>query len=122
MSTKAKPNDFTGIEREKAIAKAAEEQKLRTANLSMATAAEQVLIDTTALDVTTGKTVIIDEVESLPEVEVEDPSTKLVKIRIREDLETTYGAGNNYSFEAGKFYYVPKGFADHLDEKNQVWH
>lgn len=120
--SKAKPSDFTGMEREKVIAKVAEEQRLRSANLSMATAAEQVLVDTTALDVTTGKTVVIDEVESLAEVEVEDPSTKLVKIRIRENLETTFGAGNNYSFETGKFYFVPKAFADHLEEKNQVWH
>ena len=122
MSTKAKPNDFTGIEREKAVAKALSDQKLRAEELSMATRIEQDILDTTALDVTTGKTVVIGEIESLPEVEVEDPSTKLVKIRIRTDLETTYGAGNIYSFEAGKFYYVPKSFADHLDKKNQVWH
>lgn len=122
MSTKAKPNDFTGIEREKAIAKAQEEQQLRKDSLSMATQVEQNLIETTAIDVTTGQTVVIDDVESLPEVEVEDPSTKLVKVRIRSDLQTTYGAGKIYDFEAGKFYYVPKAFADHLEEKNQVWH
>lgn len=122
MSTKAKPNDFTGMEREKAIAQAQEEHQLRASSLSMATAQEQTLMETTALDVTTGKTVIIDDVESLPEVEVEDPSTKLVKIRIRSDLDTTIGAGKQYIFEAGKFYYVPKNVADHLEEKQQVWH
>jgi hypothetical protein len=46
-----------------------------------------------------------------------------VVVRVKETLENvTIGVGNNYNFQEGRQYRVPKRVADHLEEKNLVWH
>jgi hypothetical protein len=46
-----------------------------------------------------------------------------VVVRINVDLSNmTYGAGKIYNFTAGKKYSVPRGLAQHLEEKGYVWH
>lgn len=46
---------------------------------------------------------------------------KMVIMRVNTDLEdVTFGAGTNYSFEAGKPYKVPEALRDHLKERGYV--
>ena len=61
---------------------------------------------------------VIDEVESVG-VSLSD-DTRV--IRVAEDLDfVTIGAGNHYSFKAGKKYKVSKHVADHLQEKGYLY-
>lgn len=44
-------------------------------------------------------------------------------VRIAEDVEMmTYGAGNHYTFEAGKQYLLPNDVADHVEELGLAYH
>ena len=46
-----------------------------------------------------------------------------VEIRAKETIENmTFGVDNHYSFQEGRKYRVPKRVADHMEEKNLVWH
>ena len=59
------------------------------------------------------------------QIEVEQPT---VKIRVKAKLEQmTFGKHPNgdltfYDFEPGREYVVPKPLADHLEEKDFIWH
>jgi hypothetical protein len=59
------------------------------------------------------------------QVEVEQPK---VKIRVKAKLEQmTFGKTPDgdltfYDFEPGRDYVVPKALADHLEEKDFIWH
>ena len=117
---KAKVTDVTGRQREAQIKANAEALAKRANEMSMATAEEAYKTETEVLDLTipTDVPTVIDEVESVG-VDLADDTQV---IRVAEDLEhVTIGAGNNYSFKAGKKYKVPKHVAAHLKEKGYLY-
>jgi hypothetical protein len=116
-TTKAKPTDATGRQREAQQAKFAEEQAEAANNMAMATAQKAVALETEIIDATTPNTatVIIDEPT------IVDSEGKTVTIRVVEDIEgMTFGAGNYYSFKAGQKYQVAQDLARHLEEKGYL--
>jgi hypothetical protein len=117
---KAKPTDFTGRQREELLAANAEELARRATEMSTATAAEAIRMETEVVDLSepSRPTTVIDEVESVG-VELNDDFTV---IRVAEDLEmVTIGVGNHYSFKAGQKYKVATAVANHLREKGYLY-
>jgi predicted dinucleotide-binding enzyme len=115
---KAKVTDVTGREREAQIKANAEALAARAGEMSMATAAKDYRDSTEVVDLTTPVPTVIDEVEDLG-VSLADDS---VVVRVAEDLEMmTIGAGNHYSFQAGKKYKVTQQVANHLKEKGYLY-
>jgi hypothetical protein len=120
MATKAKVGDVTGRQREEQIKEQAAEQARRADEISMATAAEAVRLETEIVDLseTPDKPTVIDEIEDLG-VDLADDTTV---IRVAEDLDmVTIGVGNHYSFRAGQKYKVPSQVASHLKEKGLLY-
>jgi len=117
---KAKVTDVTGRQREEQIKAHAEEIASRANEMSMATAAREYQDQTEVIDATTPTTAptVIDEVESVGVSLAGDTTI----IRVAEDIENmTVGAGNNWSFQAGKKYKVPLHIANHLKEKGYLY-
>ena len=117
--SKAKVSDVTGRKREEQLKAVAEEQAARASEISMATRVQEIKDETEIVDVTVNPAAptIIDEVESVG-VSLADDS---VVVRVAETLEMmTFGAGNFYSFEAGKKYKVSKELANYLEEKGYL--
>lgn len=116
---KAKVTDVTGRQREEAVKANAEALAARAGEMSMATAVQDYKDATEVVDMTVPSTpTVIDEVESVG-VSLADDTTV---IRVAEDIEMmTIGAGNNYSFRAGKKYKVDKAVANHLKEKGYLY-
>jgi hypothetical protein len=116
-TSKAKPTDATGRQREKLQADFAEQQQEAANNMAMATAQKAVALETEVVDATTPNraTIIVDEPTVL------DDSDHTVTIRVVETIDSmTFGAGNYYSFEAGKKYKVSRDLARHLEEKGYL--
>lgn len=115
---KAKVTDVTGRQREEQIKASAEALAARAGEISMATAAKDYRDATEVVDLTAAVPTVIDEVEDLG-VSLADDS---VVVRVAEDLEMmTIGAGNHYSFQAGKKYKVSQAVATHLREKGYLY-
>lgn len=117
---KAKVTDVTGRHREEQIKLNAEQLANRAAEMSMATAVQAAKDETEILDLSIPNkpTTILDEVETVGVALADDT----VVVRVAEDLEhMTIGAGNNYSFKAGKKYKVSKHVASHLQEKGYLY-
>lgn len=117
--SKAKVSDVTGRQRETQLKAVAEEQAARAGEISMATRVQEIKDETEVTDLTGNPAAptIIDEVESVG-VSLADDT---VVVRVAESLEMmTFGAGNYYSFEAGKKYKVSKALANHLEEKGYL--
>ena len=116
---KAKVTDVTGRVREQMIKDSAEALAARANEISMATAAQEYKDATEIVDLSTPSApTVIDEFESVGVSLADDQ----VVIRVAENLEmVTIGAGNNYSFVAGKKYKVPKHVAAHLQEKGYLY-
>ena len=115
---KAKVTDVTGRQREEQIKASAEALAARANEISMATATRDYRDATEVVDLTASVPTVIDEVEDLG-VSLADDS---VVIRVAEDLEMmTIGAGNHYSFQAGKKYKVSQVVANHLREKGYLY-
>jgi len=118
MASKAKPTDVTGRAREAQIADNLEALQERASEMSMATAAAQIKLETEVIDATQPNraTVIVDE----PTV-VGSADEDKVLIRVVEDIEQmTLGAGNYFSFKAGQKYKVSRQVAQHLEEKGYL--
>jgi hypothetical protein len=116
-TSKAKPTDATGRQREKLQAEFAEQQQEAAAQMSMATAQKAIDLDNEVVDATKPNTatVIVDEPLIL------DDGADTVTIRVVEDIENmTFGAGNYYSFKAGQKTQVTRDLARHLEEKGYV--
>jgi len=116
---KAKVSDVTGRQREEQLKAVAEEQAARASEISMATRVQEIKDETEVTDLTVNPAAptIIDDVESVG-VSLADDS---VVVRLAESLEMmTFGAGNFYSFDAGKKYKVSKALAAHLEEKGYL--
>mgnify|MGYP006268206727 CR=1 FL=1 len=116
---KSKVADVTGRQREEQLKAVAEEQASRANEISMATFTKAHADEVEITDLTNpaGPTVI-DEVESVG-VELADDA---VVVRVAENIDMmTIGAGNHWSFEAGKKYKVPKSVAAHLKEKGYLY-
>ena len=111
-----RPGDVTGRNAEILAAKAAEEGKIRDKEMTLMTLASKAeKLEPT--DLTHREVAVAD----LSPVTVE--STKPVKIRLNSTLEhVTIGHGNDYTFNEGEVYIVPKNVADHLEAKGYVWH
>lgn len=117
--SKAKVTDVTGRQREEQVKAVAEQQAQRATEITMATQAKAFKDETEIVDLTQtpSNPTIIDEVESVGVSLADDQ----VVIRVVENLDMmTFGAGNYYSFEAGKKYKVSKELARHLEEKGYV--
>lgn len=116
-TSKSKPGDATGRQREKLQAEFAEEQAEAAANMAMATAEKAVALETEIIDATKPNqaTVIVDEPT------IVDSGDKTVTIRVVEDIENmTFGAGNYFTFKAGQKYQVKQDLARHLEEKGYL--
>ena len=117
--SKAKVSDVTGRQREEHLKAVAEQQAARANEISMATRVQEYKDEVEVTDLTEnpGNPTIIDEVESVGVSLADDQ----VVIRIAETLEMmSFGAGNYYSFQAGKKYKVSKDLARHLEEKGYL--
>ena len=116
--SKAKVSDVTGRQREEQLKAVAEQQAARVNEISMATQVQAFKDETEVTDLTTPSTpTVIDEVESVGVSLADDQ----IVVRVAEDLEMmTFGAGNYYSFKAGKKYKVSKELATHLEEKGYL--
>jgi len=116
-TSKAKPTDATGRQREKLIQENAEAVQEAASRVSLATAQKAVALETEVIDATVPnrETIIVDE----PTIVSNEGKT--VTIRVVETIENmTFGAGNFYSFEAGKKYQVAQDLARHLEEKGYL--
>ncbi len=107
----AKPSDFTGVEREKAAAAAAEEVAHRQNELSMS---NQLIVEANENDLFDPESgASLGKAASVPI----DPEKKEVVIRVVEDIEDmTFGAGTHYTFKVGQKYRVKENIAKHLDK------
>ncbi len=117
--SRAKVTDVTGRQREQLIKDNAEALMKRAEEMSIATSVDAIRMETELTDLTEpGKATVIDEVESVGVSAADDSQV----IRVAEDLDfVTIGAGNNYSFKAGKKYKVSKAVAQHLQEKGYLY-
>ena len=117
--SKAKVSDVTGRQREEQIKAVAQQQAERATEITMATQAKAYKDEVEVTDLTDNPATptIIDDVESVGVTLADDQ----VVIRVLETLDMmTFGAGQYYSFEAGKKYKVSKALANHLEEKGYV--
>lgn len=113
-----KPTDTTGRLREKLIQENSEAMQKRAGEMAMATAAAIIAEETEVIDATKPSiaTVIVDEATIIGQESADD-----IIIRVVEDVEQmTFGAGNYYSFKAGKKYRVNMDLARHLQEKGYL--
>jgi len=116
-TSKAKPTDATGRQREAAAAAAADQVQQAAETMAMATAQAQESFNNDVIDATVPNTVtvIVDE----PTIITDEG--KVITIRVVEDIENmTFGAGNYYSFKAGQKYQVTQDLARHLEEKGYL--
>jgi hypothetical protein len=117
--TTSRPGDLTGRKREELVAEHAQELSDRADEIGLVTATKQAALLNEVTDLTQTLPTQIP-VEELEEQEVDEEVTFKI-ITLVEDLENvTIGAGNLYTFEAGKKYKVPANVADHLTEKGYV--
>lgn len=117
--SKAKVSDVTGRQREEQIKAVAQQQAERATEITMATQVKAYKDEVEVTDLTDNPAAptIIDDVESVGVTLADDQ----VVIRVLETLDMmTFGAGQYYSFEAGKKYKVSKALANHLEEKGYV--
>jgi hypothetical protein len=112
-----RPGDVTGRTKAKLSEEHQEELVARAKEISLITAAEQAA-KTEVVDLSGA--VVATQPDDAP-IEV-DAQEKIVEIQVVENIdEMTYGAGNLYSFEAGRRYRVKAGLANHLAERGYVW-
>lgn len=116
-TSKAKPTDATGRQREKLIQENSEAVQEAATNMAMATAQKKIDLDNEVIDATQPNkaTVIVDEPT------IVNAGDEVTTIRVVEDIEhMTFGAGNFFSFKAGQKYQVTKDLARHLEEKGYL--
>lgn len=117
MATQKKASDFTGRQRDALAAQALEEQQNAANTMAMATMEAAVKAETEVIDATVPSrptAVVVEDIKTVG-------ADANVTIRVSENVEAmTLGAGNVYSFEAGKKYVVTRDVADHLDAKGYL--
>jgi hypothetical protein len=117
-TSKAKPTDATGRQREKLQAQYIEEQQEAASRMAMASVEKAEALESEIIDATRPTqvpTVVVDE----PTVVSSGNDT--IVIRVLEDIENmTFGAGNMFSFKAGTKYTVERDLAKHLEEKGYL--
>lgn len=115
---KARPQDYTGRQRQKLAAEHAEVVRAREDQIAMATAA-QAEVDSGLHDYVGTRQVT--ELNEQGDVVYVEPEAKTIIVNTTiEDM--TFGAGNLYSFKEGQQYRVPAALADYLEELGYVWH
>jgi hypothetical protein len=140
---RANPRDLTGKRKQELEAQAAEERKIREAEMAQATQAAAEYRETSVVDYSEGghsaPGTDVPEAEEVPEeIEVQDP---IVQIRVNSPIEDmvfgrsiahpgdpehgippTPGPLQFYSFQEGVTYKVPRAMAEHLDRLGYLWH
>lgn len=108
-----KPTDATGMARQREIKKNTEELKRRADEITTLAANEAIRMENEVFNPkVSDDTVVLDEVVTLGTSLADDS----VVVRLIADIETmTFGYGNDYSFQAGVKYKVPRDLADHLE-------
>lgn len=115
------PRDVTGNKKARLAKENEAVLRARASEMSLVTEHEAALL-AEPVDYTAKVAEVRDDGE---QVEVEQPK---VKIRVKAKLEQmTFGKTSGgdltfYDFEPGRDYIVPKALADHLEEKDFIWH
>lgn len=141
-TSRKRPADFTGMQKQKLEAAHAEELKIRQQELGLAMAEKSVADANRVVDYTGHVDPAVEDIDMNP-VEVLSPE---VYIRVNypiEDMtfgrdvflpgdkdhplgldatEPYIGSLKFYSFEEGVQYKVRRELAEHLDAKNYLWH
>jgi len=99
--------------RQREIKKNTEELKRRADEITTLAANEAIRMENEVFNPkVSDDTVVLDEVITLGTSLADDS----VVVRLIADIETmTFGYGNDYSFQAGVKYKVPRDLADHLE-------
>jgi len=99
--------------RQREIKKNTEELKRRADEITTLAANEAIRMENEVFNPkVSDDTVVLDEVITLGTSLADDS----VVVRLIADIETmTFGYGNDYSFQAGVKYNVPRDLADHLE-------
>lgn len=114
---RAKPQDFTGRQRQKLAEQHAEVVRAREDQIAMAQVA-QAELDDSVHDVV-GDRQVTEEVNG--EVRYVEAPAKVIRVNSTiEDM--TFGVGNIYTFQEGQQYRVPADLAKYLDDLGYVWH
>lgn len=115
---RARPQDYTGRQRDKLAAEHAEVVRARDDQIAMATAV-QAEVDSGLHDyVGDQQTTQLNADGEV--VYVEAPARV---IRVNSDIdEMTFGAGNLFTFKEGQQYRVSAELANYLEELGRVWH
>ena len=118
MPPRKRAGDLTGLETNRLIQENAEELKRVSEHMSMMAEveAEQQKIP---VDYSAGPTPKLSDLEVEEEVKLVSPTRKIVTNTTLE--QTTFGAGNHYTFEEGRTYVVPAELARHLESKGLLW-
>lgn len=115
---RARPQDYTGRQRQKLAAENAEVVRAREDQLAMVTA-QQAEIDDSLHDYVGDRQVTQLDAEG----EVTYVEAEARTIRVNSDIENmTFGAGNNFTFKEGGQYRVSAELANYLEELGYVWH
>ena len=111
--------DFTGRQTEKLVAENKDELAKRAQEISIMAEVEATE-NAKPVDYSNGPSPknAVEELE-VHEVELEEPTRTITLNTTLESM--TYGAGNHYTFEAGRKYVVPAALARHLKEKGYIW-
>ncbi len=111
--------DFTGRQTEKLVKENQAELAKRAQEISIMAEVEAEE-NAKPIDYTEGPSPKkeVNELE-VNEVELEEPTRTVTLNTTLESM--TYGAGNHYTFEAGRKYVVPATLANHLKEKGYIW-
>lgn len=111
--------DFTGRQNEKLVEENREELTKRAQEISIMNEVEAEE-NAKPIDYSEGPSPkkVVEELE-VKEVELEEPTRTITLNTTLESM--TYGAGNHYTFEAGRKYVVPAALARHLREKGYIW-
>lgn len=119
---KPRPTDFTGRERARLAEDAAKTKAEANKEAAAAAAAEAERKASEVVEVTGPNTytpVVLDDVEAVDVVRTEE---EFEVVTVLDDIQQmTYGVGNNYDFERGRKYKIPRHLADHLREKGYVY-
>lgn len=109
--------DFTGRQTEKLVADNKEELLKRAQEISIMAEVEAEE-NAKPVDYTNGPSPKEEDLE-IHEVSLESPTRTVTLNTTLESM--TFGAGQHYTFEAGRKYVVPADLARHLKEKGYIW-
>lgn len=120
---KANSGDFTGRQRDKAIAEFQDEVERRNQEMAMATQIAAKNLETEVVDLSNPDVPVVMEEEDLDvQEETVELEEKTVVIRVNEAVKPTFAKVTYDLSEVGRKYRVPAHLAQHLEEKGLIWH